>query len=130
MSPIHNPPTSIDAYIAACPPEVRKTLEQIRATIRAAAPQASERISYQIPTFSLHGNLVHFAAFSRHIGFYPTSSGIEHFKNEFSGYETARGTVRFPLDRPIPYDLIRRIVQFRVRENLARFEVKARKTHG
>ncbi|MCI0519079.1 MAG: DUF1801 domain-containing protein [Chloroflexi bacterium] len=95
-------------------------LRKIRATIRAAAPQAREAISYQMPTFKLEGNLVHFAAFKHHIGFYPTPNGIESFKADLSQYKGAKGSVQFPLDQPIPYDLIRRITAFRVEENLAR----------
>lgn len=119
-------PKDIDEYIASFPEDVREILEKIRATIRKAAPDAQERISYQMPTFALEGNLVHFAAFKEHIGFYPTPSGIESFKNDLSGYETSKGTVRFPLDKPIPYDLISRIVAFRVKENLEKAETKGK----
>ncbi len=118
---------NIDEYIAAFPPEVQAILEKIRAVIRGAAPDAQETINYAIPTFTLHGNLVHFAAFHKHIGFYPTPAGIEQFKNELSAYEMAKGSVQFPLDRPIPYDLISEIVKFRVRENLERAGAKAKK---
>jgi uncharacterized protein YdhG (YjbR/CyaY superfamily) len=113
-------PRNIDEYIAGFPDDVQTILEKIRTTIRKAAPDAEERISYQIPTFTLKGNLVHFAAFKNHIGFYPTPTGIEKFKKELSVYEGAKGSVRFPLDKPIPYDLIGRIVKFRVQENLGR----------
>ena len=89
-------------------------------TIREAAPKAEETIKYQIPTFTLKGNLVHFAAFKKHIGFYPEPTGMEAFKDELSVYEGAKGSVQFPLDQPIPYDLISRIVKFRVKENLER----------
>ena len=116
--------TTIDEYIAQFPDNVQSILNEIRSVIKAAAPGAREKISYQIPTFELKGNLVHFAAYRHHIGFYPTSSGIEHFKDELAGYELSRGTVRFPLGQPIPFDLIRRITEFRVRENLARAEAK------
>jgi len=92
----------------------------MRETIRKAAPQAEEAISYRIPTFKLNGNLVHFAAFKNHIGFYPTSSGILAFKKELSGYKTSRGTVQFPMDKPMPLDLVRRIVRFRVKESLSK----------
>ena len=92
----------------------------MRSTIRKAAPYAEETINYQIPTFKLKGNLVHFAAFKKHIGLYPAPSGIEKFKNELSGYERAKGSVKFPLDKPIPFDLISKIVKFRVNENLER----------
>jgi len=97
-------------------------LRQLRRTIRAAAPGAEEKISYQIPTFFLSGNLVYFAAFKNHIGFYPTSSGISHFQKELSKYETAKGSVRFPLNRPLPLALVGRIVKFRVNENLAKIK--------
>ena len=115
---------TIDAYIAGFPIEVQVTLEKIRATIRDAAPGAEEAISYQIPTFKLKGNLVHFAAYKNHIGFYPTSSGIENFKRELSAYESSKGAIRFPIDQPIPYDLIHKIVEFRVKENLERAAAK------
>lgn len=119
--------TDIDAYIADFPEEVREILEKIRATIRAAAPDAEETINYGIPTFTLKGNLVHFAAFQKHIGFYPTPSGIERFKNELASYESAKGSVQFPLDQPIPYDLISEIVAFRVSENLQKAEARKKK---
>jgi uncharacterized protein YdhG (YjbR/CyaY superfamily) len=120
-------PRNIDEYIAGFPPDVQQILEEIRLTIRKAAPDAEETISYQIPTFRLKGNLVHFGAFKKHIGFYPTSTGIEKFKDELSDYEGAKGSVKFPLDKPMPFDLISRIVMFRVRENLARAEAKQKK---
>lgn len=113
-------PRNIDEYIAGFPPDVQEILEKIRVTIRKAAPDAKETIKYQMPTFTLKGNLVHFAAFKTHIGFYPTPSGIEKFKDELAVYEGAKGSVQFPLDKPIPYDLIDRIVKFRAKENLDR----------
>jgi uncharacterized protein YdhG (YjbR/CyaY superfamily) len=119
-------PKDIDSYIAGFPQDVQVILQELRAVIKQAAPQAEEAISYQIPTFRLKGNLVHFAAFKNHIGFYPTSSGIEKFKNELSAYKLARGTVRFPLDRPLPLGLISKIVKFRVKENLERALAKSR----
>lgn len=109
-------PNNIDEYIAGFPLEVREILQQMRSTIKSAAPEAEEAIKYQIPTFVLNGNLVHFAAFRNHIGFYPTPSGIEAFKNELSAYESAKGSVQFPLDQPIPFGLIKEIVEFRVKE--------------
>jgi uncharacterized protein YdhG (YjbR/CyaY superfamily) len=115
-----NPPKTIDEYIAGFPPDVQDILQKIRLSIHQAAPDAQEAISYQMPTFKLNGNLVHFAAFKKHIGFYPVPSGIEAFKDELSAYHQGKGSVQFPLDQPIPYDLIRRIVQFRVQENLAK----------
>jgi uncharacterized protein YdhG (YjbR/CyaY superfamily) len=117
-------PKNIDEYIAGYPKDVQEILEKIRLTIREAAPEAVETINYQIPTFTLKGNLVHFAAFKKHIGFYPTPSGIEKFKNELSGYESAKGSVQFPLDKPIPYDLISQITKFRVKQNLEKAELK------
>ena len=114
---MRTPFESIDEYIRSFPPHIRTLLEEMRRTIHEAAPDATEAISYQIPTFKLKGeNLVHFAAFKHHIGFYPTSSGIEAFRGELAPYAISRGTVRFPLDAPIPYDLVRRIVGFRVKE--------------
>ena len=114
----------IDTYIAAFPPDVQALLQKVRAVLHEAAPAALEAISYGMPTFKLNGNLVHFAAFKHHIGFYPTSSGIEAFKNELAVYKGAKGSVQFPLDQPIPYDLIRRITQFRVSENLEKARLK------
>ena len=111
---------TIDEYIDGFPPEVSEILQRIRTTIRESAPGAEETISYQIPTFKLNGNLVHFAAYKKHIGFYPTPSGINAFRDELSGYHCSKGAIQFPLDQPIPYDLVRRIVEFRVRENLAK----------
>jgi uncharacterized protein YdhG (YjbR/CyaY superfamily) len=122
--PKHTPPKDIDAYIAGFPPDIQEILQKIRLTIKEAAPEATEKISYQIPTFYLKGNLVHFAAFKNHIGFFPTSSGIEKFKDELSSYVVSKGTARFPLGKPIPYDLISRITKFRVAENLERAKNK------
>ena len=119
--------TSIDEYIATFPKEIQKILQELRRTIKAAAPEAQEKISYQIPTFDLKGNLVHFAAFKNHIGFYPTSSGTRVFKKELSVYDGAKGTVRFPLDKPLPLKLISKIVKYRVAENLKKAEIKSRK---
>ena len=120
-------PTSIDEYIAAFPQDVQAILEKIRETIRNAAPGAEEKISYQLPTFTQKGTLVHFGAFKNHIGFYPASTGIEKFKKELSIYQSAKGSVQFPYDMPIPYSLIGRIVKFRVRENLEREKAKGKK---
>jgi len=118
---------AIDVYIANFPKDVQEILERLRATIRKAAPNAEETINYGIPTFTLKGNLVHFAGFKNHIGFYPTPSGIEKFKKELSVYEGAKGSVKFPLDKPIPYGLIGKIVVFRVKENLEKAEAKGKK---
>ena len=111
---------SIDEYINTFSPEVQEILQSIRQVIREAAPDAVEAISYQMPTFKLNGNLVHFAAFKNHIGFYPVPSGIEAFKSEFSKYKTGKGSVQFRLSEPMPLDLIRKIVEFRVKENLSK----------
>ena len=119
--------TSIDEYIATCPKEIQKTLQELRATIKAAAPGAEEKISYQMPAFALKGNLVYFAAFKNHIGFFPTGSGVQAFKDELSQYEGSKGTVRFPLDKPLPLGLISKIVKFRVAENLKKAESKSGK---
>ena len=117
-------PQTIDEYIAGFPPDIQDKLEKIRETIREAAPDAIETISYQIPTFKLEGNLVHFAAFKKHIGFYPAPSGIAQFDEQLSKYKRAKGSIRFPLDEPILYALISEVVRFRVRENLERAEAK------
>jgi len=119
--------SSIDEYIATFPKEIQMKLEVVRATIKAAAPEAVEKISYQMPTFFLYGNLVHFAAFKNHIGLYPAPSGIEAFKHELSQYEGSKGAVRFPLDRPLPLELISKIVKYRVAENLKKAEIKSGK---
>jgi uncharacterized protein YdhG (YjbR/CyaY superfamily) len=108
---------TIDEYIAAFPPETQKVLAELRTLIKASAPGATETISYAIPTFDLNGHLVHFAGYARHIGFYPTGRGIEAFKEELRPYKSGKGSVQFPLDRSLPEDLIRRIVEFRVEEN-------------
>lgn len=117
-------PRDIDDYIAGFPGDVQKVLQKIRMTIRRAAPDAKEKISYQIPTFTLNGNLIHFAAFKKHIGVYPAPRGSAEFKKELSRYEGGKGTVQFPLDKPIPFDLITRIVKFRVKENRQRAAAK------
>jgi uncharacterized protein YdhG (YjbR/CyaY superfamily) len=111
-------PTTIDEYIALYPPEMQRILTAMRETIRQAAPEAGEKIGYGIPTFTLHGNLVHFGAFKDHIGFFPAPSGIEQFREQLAGYKLSKGTIQFPLDQPIPYELIRRITLFRREENL------------
>jgi uncharacterized protein YdhG (YjbR/CyaY superfamily) len=119
-------PRSVDAYLAGFPPDVRGVLEKIRLTVRKAAPDADEKISYMMPAFNLDGPLVYFAAFKKHIAFFPTSSGIEKFKKELAAYETSKGTVRFPLGTPVPYGLVGRIVKFRVKENRARAKARAK----
>ena len=119
--------STIDEYIGDFPEEVQAKLENLRQTIGKAAPGAEEVISYQMPAFKLHGILVYFAAFKNHIGFFPTSTGIEAFKKELSAYETSKGTVRLSIDRPLPLALIGRIVRYRVKENLERKAKKAKK---
>ncbi|MCC8425406.1 iron chaperone [Mucilaginibacter sp. UR6-11] len=111
---------NIDDYIAAYPADVQEQLQTIRAAIQQAAPNAREAIKYGIPTFTLNGNLVHFGGYKNHIGFYPAPMGIEAFKEETAKYEAGKGTLQFPLDQPLPLDLITRIVKFRVDKNLAK----------
>ena len=113
-------PITIQAYIATFPKEIQQILEQIRAIIKSEAPEAEEAIKYGMPTFTLKGNLIHFAAFKHHIGLYPTPSGTEAFKEELSGYKSGKGSIQFPLDEPMPLDLITRIVRFRVEESVAK----------
>ena len=118
---------TIDDYISEFPKDVQAILKRIRTTIRKAAPEAQEAIKYQIPTYVQNGNLVHFGAYKTHIGFYPTSKAIVKFKTELSPYAGAKGTVRFPLDKPIPYDLIGRIAKSRVQDNLTKAKAKGKK---
>ena|SRR2546422_6021961 len=115
---------TIDEYIKAFPDDVQRILEKMRKTIRDAAPEAVEAISYQMPAFKLNGALVYFAAFKNHIGFYPTSFGIKEFKKELSRYQGGKGSVQFPVEEPIPYDLVRKIVIFRVKENQEKKKLK------
>jgi len=119
-------PKTVEEYLAALSPELRSVLEEVRATIIAAAPEAEECISYQMPAYRLKGPLVYFAAWQNHVGFYPAPRGLEEFKDELASYKGAKGSVQFPLDRPMPLDLIRRIVEFRVAENLANAASKAK----
>lgn len=120
MRSVGRAPETVDEYIAGFPPDVQVTLQKLRATIRKAAPDAQETIKYRMPTYVVNGNLVHFAAFHDHIGFYPAPTGIEQFRKELSRYATGKGTLQFPLDEPIPLGLVRRVVLFRVKENRAR----------
>ena len=113
---------TIDEYIEQFPSEIQEILTSIRNVIKESAPEATEKISYQMPTFYLHGNLVHFAAFKKHIGFFPTPSGVEAFKDQLTSYKTSKGTIQFPLDQPIPFGLISEIVKFRVEENSVKAE--------
>ena len=116
---------TIDEYIHLFPEDTQHILNELRRTIRDAAPEAEETINYQMPTFTLNGNLVHFAAFKSHIGFYPTPTGIETFKDELARYKGAKGSVQFPIDEPLPLSLIRRIVEYRVKENKERKQKKS-----
>ena len=120
-------PKNINEYVAGFPKDVQEILEKIRMTIRKAAPDAEETISYQMPTFKLNGTyLVYFAAFKNHIGFYPTPTGTAKFQKELAGYKSGKGSIQFPLDDPMPYGLITRIVKFRVKENQASVKAKAK----
>ena len=119
--------SSIDNYILTFPEDVQELLQTLRTVIKEVAPDATEKISYQMPTFDLYGNLVHFAAFKNHIGFYPAPSGIEKFKNELMMYKNAKGSVQFPINEPLPYELIRKIVKFRVIENTELHQSKKKK---
>jgi len=119
--------TSIDEYIATFPENIQKILQELRAVIQTSAPDATEKISFQMPTFFLNGNLVHFAAFKHHIGFYPAPRGIEAFAQELAIYEGAKGSIRFPIDQPLPLELIGRIVKYRVADNLKNAEIKKSK---
>jgi len=112
--------TTIDEYISNFPKDVQEILEQLRTTIQEVAPDAKEAISYAIPTFKLNGNLVHFAAFKNHIGFYPTPIGVEEFKEELSAYKEGKGSVQFPINKPMPLDLIARMVKFNIARNLSK----------
>ena len=118
---------SIDEYILQFTPEVQEILKTLRKVIKEAAPAASEKISYQMPTFALYGNLVHFAAYKNHIGFYPAPSGVDTFKEELSKYKGAKGSIQFPIEEPLPYELISRMVKFRVAENIKKEESKLKK---
>lgn len=119
--------SSIDEYIAMFSPETQKILQTLRTAIKTAAPQAEEKISYQMPTFYLHGNLVHFAAWKNHVGFYPGANGISKFQDELAAYAGAKGSVQFPLEKPLPLKLIQKIVTFRVAENLTKAAMKSSK---
>ncbi|TCL56153.1 uncharacterized protein YdhG (YjbR/CyaY superfamily) [Hydrogenispora ethanolica] len=121
------PVTTIDEYIRQFPSEVRESLASLRKVIHEAAPDAAEKISWQMPTFVFHGNLVHFAAHKNHIGFYPGTSGIAAFKDRLSEYKNSKGAVQFPIGKPLPYELIREIVAFRVAENRGQAENRGKK---
>jgi uncharacterized protein YdhG (YjbR/CyaY superfamily) len=119
-----SPAKNIDDYIERFPKDIQKMLEEMRTTIQKAAPQAEEAIKYAMPTFVLNGNLVHFAAFKNHIGFYPAPQGIEEFKKELAKYNGSKGAVQFPLDKPLPLALVSKIVKFRVKKNLEQLRKK------
>jgi uncharacterized protein YdhG (YjbR/CyaY superfamily) len=124
MSKDNTSKNEIDAYIEGFPADKQELLKKMRATIRKAAPAAEEKIGYGIPTFTLHGNLVHFAAFKNHIGFFPAPSAIVAFKKELSAYKLSKGTVQFPADQPLPLALVSKMVKFRVKENMEKAKVK------
>ena len=119
-------PDTIDEYITGFPGDIQEKLEALRATIRKAAPNAEETISYGMPTFYLKGNLVHFAAFKNHIGFYPAPAGIEAFNEELSPYKTSKGAAQFPIDKPLPLSLVSKIVKYRVKQNMEKAAIKAK----
>lgn len=126
MNKSKRPITTIDEYIETFPIDVQKILQSVRKTIKNSAPKAEEAISYGIPTFKLNGNLVHFAAYQNHIGFYPASSGVRTFAKELTAYKTSKGTIQFPIDQPMPLALIRKIVKFRVKENAEKSKKKTK----
>jgi uncharacterized protein YdhG (YjbR/CyaY superfamily) len=126
MATNHSTPTTIDEYIPASSPEVQAILQKIRKIVRSVAPDVEETISYKIPAFKLHGVLVYFAAFKSHIGFYPPIKGDEQLEKAVAPYANEKGSLRFPLAEPIPYDLIKRLTQFRVKQNLAKAAAKAK----
>ena len=121
------PPKNVDEYISIFPEDIQILLNELRDTIKKAAPNAEEVISYQMPALKDHGILVYYAAYKNHIGFYPTGSGVEKFKMELSDYKWSKGTIQFPLDKPLPLELITEIVKFRVNENLEKSKIKAKK---
>ena len=127
MESNHGNYKSIDEYIKSFTIDIQEILKELRSVIKASAPDAEEKISYRMPTFVLKGNLVHFAAYRNHIGFYPTPSGIEHFKDELSSYKSAKGSVQFPINKPLPLELISRIVKYRAEENINNFLKKKTK---
>jgi uncharacterized protein YdhG (YjbR/CyaY superfamily) len=120
-------PKNIDEYIAGFPQDVQERLHKLRAIVREVAPDAKEALKYRMPTFVLQENLVHFAAFESHVGFYPTPSAIEAFKNELKGYESAKGSVQFPHKQPVPFGLIKKMVKFRVNEIQTKMAAKKKK---
>jgi uncharacterized protein YdhG (YjbR/CyaY superfamily) len=121
---MNHKPETIDQYIAQFPQSIQSLLQELRSEIASCAPEASEKISWNMPTFYYHGNLVHFAAFKKHIGFFPTASGIQAFEDELGDFNYSKGTIQFPYDKPIPMDLVKRIVVFRVEANVQRLKTK------
>src|SRR6185312_195148 len=121
-------PKNVDEYISCFPSEIQKKLQELRSTIKYSAPNATEIISYQMPAYSFNGILVYFAAFKNHIGFYPTASGIENFKNQLLKYESSKGAVKFSVDQPLPLNLISKIVKFRMKENMEKQKAPKLKT--
>jgi len=129
MEPVRNKKfKTVDEYMSLLPPQTRALMQEMRGAIRKAAPSAEEVISYNIPAFRLQGMLVWYAAFEKHIGFYPRGSGIEAFQKELSGYKSAKGSVQFPIDEPLPLNLITKIVKYRLKENLQKAGEKAAAT--
>lgn len=126
MAPTVPRPKNIDEYIAGFPADVQLILEQVRATVKAAAPAAAETIKYAMPTFTLNGNLVYFAAFKNHVGFYPTPTGVAEFKQDLAPYRQGKGSVQFPLDQPMPLRLIAKIVKFRAKSNAEKAKLKVK----
>jgi len=129
MKTEQTPPKNIDEYIAGFPKDVQVILQKVRMTIREAVPQAGETIKYQMPTYTLNGNLITFGAYKKHIGIYPAPEGDAQFNAELSAYKAEKSTVRFPLDKPIPYDLISKIVKYRLKDHLERAAAKAKKKY-
>jgi uncharacterized protein YdhG (YjbR/CyaY superfamily) len=119
--------TNVDEFIAAYPPSVQKMLKQLRAAIKKAAPEAEESISYMMPAYKLHGPLVYFGAYEKHIGFYPTGTGVAAFQKEIASYKSSKGAIQFPLDEPLPLTLVEKIVKFKVKENMMKAEIKKKK---
>jgi len=117
----------IDEYISNFPEDIREILQQLRVTIQEAAPNAVEKIRYQMPTFALAGNLIHFAAYKNHIGLYPTPSGVKSFEKQLSVYKSGKGSIQLPLDQPIPYALVTKIVKYRVKENVSALAARKKK---
>jgi len=122
--------SDVDSYIADYPPKVQKMLKQLRSAIWKAAPDAEESISYMMPAYKLQGPLVYFGAYEKHIGFYPTGTGVAAFQKEIASYKSSKGAIQFPLDQPLPIALVEKIVQYRVKQNLMKAEQKVKKTKG